>query len=178
MAVDPASSPVEGSPGSRPLLAASLTLMASVRVDSLPLDHNALLSMAPFQVGEIHWKLDQVGRLLLGIRASSELRFDAWERLESPCIMTLQDFGHWIHLAQVIDGENGLMKHYVNGEEVASAAMKRRPQIQLGSADLGNFDAAQPSIDQGTAVRNFNGRMDEFALIGRALSASEIRYLK
>ena len=156
----------------------SLTLMASVRVDSLPLDHNHLLSMAPFQVGEIHWKLDQAGRLLLGIRASSELRFDAWERLESPCIVTTEDFGRWMHLVTVIDGENGLMKHYVNGEEVASASMKLRPQIQLGSANLGNFDAAQPSIDDGVVVRNFNGRIDEFALIGRALSASEIRNLK
>ena len=31
----------------------SLTLMAWVRVDSLPLDHNSLLSMAPDKIGEI-----------------------------------------------------------------------------------------------------------------------------
>ena len=158
--------------------AISLTLMASVRVDSLPLDHNALLSMAPFQVGEVHWKLDHAGRLLLGIRASSELRFDAWERLESPCVVTAQEFSRWIQLVTVIDGENGLMKHYVNGEKVASGVMKRRPQIQLGAANLGNFDAAQPAADEGVVVRNFNGRIDEFALIARALSDAEIRKLK
>ncbi len=128
----------------------SLTLIASVRVDSLPLDHNHLLSMTPSQVGEIHWKLDKTGRL----------------------------FGRWIHLATSIDGESGLMKHYVNGEEVASAAMKRGPQVQLGPANLGNFDAAQPSIDEGAGVRNFNARMDEFALIGRPLSAREVRDLR
>ncbi|MCW1926104.1 LamG domain-containing protein [Luteolibacter arcticus] len=152
----------------------SLTLMAWVRVDSLPLDHNALLSMAPDKVGEVHWKLDQSGRLLLGLRAAPELAHSSWERLESPPVVTPRNFGHWIHLATVIDGERGVMGHFVNGAQVAAAELKRRVPVQLGMANLGNFDAASPASPVSRVVRNFNGRIDEFSLLTRALTAQEI----
>lgn len=152
----------------------SITMMAWVRVDSLPLDHNALLSMAPEQLGEIHWKIDKSGKLLLGLRASTEFQFDSWERLESPPIVSSQHFGHWLHLATVIDGEAHMMKHFVNGKQVASGSISRPTQIHLGMANLGNFDAAIPSRSEVGMVRNFNGRIDEFALIARALDAREI----
>lgn len=155
----------------------SLTLMARVRVDSLPQSHNHLLSMAPEKVGEVHWKLDQSGRLVLGVRAEAKRSYDAWERLESPRIVTEQDFGHWILLATVVDGPNGVMRHFVNGKEVASAPMKRHTAIQLGLANLGNYDASAPEFETGI-VRSFNGRIDEFALFTRALDAAEIRALK
>ncbi|MDB6078954.1 MAG: hypothetical protein JWO82_2701, partial [Akkermansiaceae bacterium] len=97
----------------------SLTLVAWVRVDSLPLDHNSLLSMAPGRVGEVHWKFDRSGRLLIGLRAAPELAYDSWERLVSDPVVTPEDFGHWLHLATVIDGERGEMRHFVNGKPVA-----------------------------------------------------------
>lgn len=155
----------------------SLTMMARVRVDSLPQSHNHLLSMAPEKVGEVHWKIDGAGRLVLGVRAEAKLRYDAWERLESPQIVTEQDFGRWMQLATVIDGSQGVMKHFVNGREIASAPMKRRTAIQLGLANLGNFDASAPEFEKNT-VRSFNGRIDEFALFTRALDAAEIAAMK
>lgn len=151
----------------------SVTMMAWVRVDSLPQDHNALFSMSPMQIGEIHWKIDKSGKLLLGLRAEKQLAYAAWERLESPKVVTASDFGRWIHFATVIDGDKGVMKHFVNGDEVASAPMKRRPVIPLGMANLANFDAAFPDQNDGI-IRSFNGRMDEFALFTRALTAAEI----
>ncbi|WP_035608220.1 LamG domain-containing protein [Haloferula sp. BvORR071] len=154
----------------------SVTMAAWVRVDSLPQDHNAIFSMAPTQIGEVHWKLDKSGRLLLGLRADKAFAFDSWERLESPRVVTPQDFGRWIHFATVIDGTAGVMKHFVNGKEVASGPMKRRPAVQLGLANLGNFDPAAPEQKDGI-IRSFNGRIDEFALFTRALSASEIASL-
>lgn len=153
----------------------SLTMMAWVRVDSLPLDHNALLSMAPDQIGEIHWKLDRSGKLLLGLRAEETFKFNSWERLESPPIVTEQSFGRWMHLATTVDGDARVMKHYVNGTEVASGPIHRPTPVRLGPANLGNFDAAIPARDEVGAVRNFNGRIDEFALLDRALDAEEIR---
>jgi hypothetical protein len=149
----------------------SLTLVAWVRVDSLPQDHNALLSMAPERVGEIHWKIDRSGRLLLGLRADLERIYESWERLASPPVVTERDFGRWLFLATVIDGENGVMSHFVNGEEVASAAMSRRVPVCLGMANLANFDAATPTRIESIPVRSFNGRIDEFAMFTRAGSA-------
>ena len=152
----------------------ALTMMAWVRVDSLPLDHNSLLSMAPDKLGEIHWKLDRSGRLLLGMRSDGRQIYESWERLVSPPIITPLDFGRWIHLATVIDGDTGTMKHFVNGSEVASGEMTRRVPVQLGFANLGNFDASSPASPSSGMVRNFNGRIDEFALLTRALTSAEI----
>jgi hypothetical protein len=154
--------------------AASLTMMAWVRVDSLPLDHNALLSMAPDQLGEIHWKLDRAGRLLLGMRSDGRQIYESWERLVSPPVITPLDFGRWMHLATVIDGEAGVMKHFVNGREVTAAPMARRVPVQLGMANLGNFDGSNPASPTSGLVRSFTGRIDEFALLTRALTAEEI----
>ena len=156
----------------------SLTMMAWVRVDSLPQDHNSLLSMAPDQLGEIHWKLDRSGRLLLGMRSDSRQIFESWERLVSPTLVTGQDFGRWMHLATVIDGDLGVMRHFLNGKEVASAPLVRRVPVQLGLANLGNFDASSPDSFNAGLLRSFNGRIDEFALFRRALDAKEIAAMK
>lgn len=152
----------------------SLTLMAWVRVDSLLSEHSSLLSMSPEDVGEIHWKIGKSGRLLLGMRASPELRYDSWERLESPVVVTERDFGRWMHFATVIDGDEGTMKHFVNGEEVAASRIIRPTPIRLGLANLGNFDARPGERVRYGAGRSFNGRIDEFALLTRSLSAGEI----
>ncbi|RYD23338.1 MAG: hypothetical protein EOP88_04510 [Verrucomicrobiaceae bacterium] len=149
----------------------SVTLMAWVRVDSLPLDHNALLSMAPGEVGEVHWKLDQSGRLLTGLRAVPEFDWDSWERLESPQVVTPNDFGRWMHLATVIDGEKKEMRHYVNGQEVARGPIRRPVPVRLGMTNLGNFDSITTDFKP---VRNFNGRIDEFAIFTRVLTPAEI----
>ena len=66
------------------------------------------------------------------------------------------------------------MKHFVNGSEVATGQMKRRVPVQLGLANLGNFDASSPASPNNGLVRSFNGRIDEFALLTRALTAEEI----
>jgi hypothetical protein len=153
----------------------SLTMMAWVRVDSLKLDHNSLLSMAADEVGEVHWKLDRSGKLLLGLRASAALDYGSWERLESPKVVTERDFGRWIHFASVIDGDEGTMKHYINGEEVASGRIRRATPVQLGLANLGNFDPASQERAKFGTGRSFNGRIDEFALIGRSMKPEEIR---
>jgi hypothetical protein len=153
----------------------SLTMMAWVRVDSLKLEHNSLLSMAADEVGEVHWKLDRSGKLLLGLRASAALDYGSWERLESPQVVTERELGRWIHFASVIDGDEGTMKHYINGEEVASGKIRRPTPVQLGLANLGNFDPASEERAKFGTGRSFNGRIDEFALVGRSLKPEEIR---
>lgn len=155
----------------------SITLMASIRVDSLPQNHISLFSMSPDNVGEIHWKLDEHGRLLVGLRAAPQFQYNSWERLESPAIITRDDFGRWMFVATVIDGTKGEVRHYLNGEEIASGPLRRRPFIQLGLANIGNFDEAysgRPTHE----VRSLNGRIDEFAVFKRALTPAEIAAMK
>jgi hypothetical protein len=53
--------------------------------------------------------------------------------------------------------------------------LKRRVPVKLGLTNLGNFDSVIPDIG---AVRNFNGRIDEFAIFTRALTAREIAVMQ
>lgn len=156
--------------------ATSLTLLAWVRVDGLPLQHNQLFSMSPDAAGEVHWKLNQHGQMQTSVRVEGKRGDAHWDILDSPPVITEKDFGYWLCLATVFDGENGVLKHYLNGKEVASGPWKRIVPIKLGVADLGNI--AMPStVQPGSShwIRNFGGRMDEFALVTRALSPAEIR---
>jgi hypothetical protein len=153
----------------------SATMLAWVQVDSLPHDHNALLSMAPGEVGEINWKLDQKGRLLLGLRSDDRRIFESWERLVSPPIVTRELFGHWLMLATVVDAEERELRAYANGELVASAPLTRAVPVKLGKANLGTFDATASGPAENPPTRTFNGRFDEFAFVSRALSVEEIR---
>ncbi len=156
--------------------ATSLTLLAWVRVDGLPLEHNQLFSMSPRAVGEVHWKLNQYGEMETSVRAVGKLRKDSWEVLVTPPIIGDKDFGYWICLATVLDGEKGIIKSFINGREVASGPWQRIVPIQLGVADLGNLAPYIPGqAVPKESIRNFGGRIDEFALVTRALSANEIR---
>ncbi len=153
----------------------SLTLMAWVRVDSILLEHSSLLTMSPEEVGELHWKLGKSGRIIIGMRASKELKYSSWERLESPVVVTRRDLGRWMHIATVIDGDAKMMRHFVNGEQVASGPISRPTPVRLGLANLGNFDAPPGERVKYGESRSFNGRIDEFAMINRSLSNDEIR---
>jgi hypothetical protein len=59
----------------------------------------------------------------------------------------------------------------VNGKSVSQSALRFDVPLHIGSAELGNWMPGNHSYP----VRNLNGRMDEFALFGAALSAEEIK---
>ena len=96
-------------------------------------------------------------------------------------------FGRWVHLVAVYDGPGRTAALYLNGKRVASRAIADPVPLILDDVELGNWnpllnppstirerrDRHRPSF----FVRNFHGRMDEFALLSRPLSAEETRRL-
>jgi hypothetical protein len=153
---------------------ASLTCMAWVRVDGLGHPFNALLMSGDGQPGEIQWQLNAAGKMIFG-----ERKLPGWGA--SHVATTYSDWravkptqlGLWVHLALVYDRQAGTVIHYVNGRSYGISQMKLDQPIALGSMEIGNWT---PRLDDPMEpIRNFNGRMDEFALFGRALSAREIQ---
>lgn len=59
----------------------------------------------------------------------------------SPPVLTLDQFGMWLHLAVVVDGKAGRGVHYVHGGPVSRHALKRGPLFRFGPAELGNGNA-------------------------------------
>ena len=52
--------------------------------------------------------------------------------------------------------------------------MTNKQPLTLGNLELGNWSPEAKKMDVNYGIRDFHGRMDEFALLSRALSASEI----
>jgi hypothetical protein len=52
--------------------------------------------------------------------------------------------------------------------------MTRQVNVQLGIANIGNFDESVLKLVARGGLRSFNGRIDDLMLFSRALSAEEI----
>jgi len=152
----------------------ALTLSTWVCVKGLDRKFNSLFMCDGFDPGTIHWLIRKVGVLgltVFGVEAGD------YQIVASPPVLMLDKFGLWIHLAVVLDGEAGVVVHYVNGSAVSRHTLKVGPPFRLGAAELGNWNARSGPNPAPNLIRNFGGSMDEFELFSRALNDAEIREL-
>jgi hypothetical protein len=152
----------------------SLTLAAWVRVKGLDRRLNSLFMCHGFEPGTVHWLIRNDGALGLTVFGPGSGNFQI---LASPPVLTLEQFGMWLHLAAVLNGHARQVVHYVDGVPVASEALKLPPPYQLGSAELGNWNPLSSSKPAPVMVRNFSGSFDEFTLFSRALTDAEVHEL-
>ena len=144
---------------------ASLTLLAWVRVESLPRWHNALLASESDAPGSLRWHLTQRGELRLEIARDLGRAERDWEAVNSRPFLAPSEFGRWILLATTFDGAT--IRHFADGEPVGEGASFTPPALSLGAADLANWS--------GPTQRHLAADLDEFALLDRPLSPGEIR---
>ena len=78
--------------------------------------------------------------------------------------------GVWQHIAVVVDTGTGSAKYFVNGEVVAHRGFDSSSSLVFGPCSIG----AWKSTDGDSWSRRFRGRIDEFALFDRALTATEL----
>ena len=152
----------------------SLTLAAWVRVQGLDRQFNSLFMCDGFEAGTLHWLIRQDG--VLGITAVGSGTGN-YQIAASPSVISLDQFGLWLHLSVVVDGIGRRVLHYVNGQRVSEKQLKIVPPFRIGAAELGNWNFSGFSGPDPSLIRNFSGAMDEFCLFGRALSGDEIRAL-
>lgn len=148
----------------------SLTLMSWVRVDGIDRPFSGLMLTDGWTSGSVHWQITQAGAVRLGIHGDKQ-SFD----YDSPVLFDAAQFGRWTCLAAVYDRDAREVTHYVDGRPVRKLPLKFDTVLRLGAAELGNWGV--PLRENIYSIRNLNGRMDEFALFGKALGAEEIREL-
>ncbi|MES2709378.1 MAG: LamG-like jellyroll fold domain-containing protein [Verrucomicrobiota bacterium] len=153
----------------------SMTLAAWVRIQGLDREFNSLFMCDGFGPGTVHWLIRKDGVLGLTVIGSPA---DNYQIVASPSVLPLDQFGMWIHLAVVLDGNAKRVTHYLNGRAVAGKALRIRPPFRVGIAELGNWNASGFTENDPALIRNFSGAMDEFCLFSRALSADEISALR
>jgi hypothetical protein len=152
----------------------SLTLATWLRVQGLDRTFNSLFMCDGFEAGTLHWLIRKDGAL--GLTAIGARPSD-YQIIAGPSVLTLDQYGMWVHLVVVLDGRAKRVVQYVNGAPVHEKALKIDPPFRIGAAELGNWNASGFRDNDPSLIRNFSGAMDEFCLFSRALNADEIRAL-
>jgi ferric-dicitrate binding protein FerR (iron transport regulator) len=152
----------------------SLTLSVWVCIKGLDRQFNSLFMCDGFEPGTVHWLLRSDGVLGLTVFGPGPGKFQI---LTSPPVVTPEQLGTWVHLAVVLNGKTKEAIHYVDGGPVARVALKLGPPFQVGSAELGNWNARSDPNSTPALIRNLSGSLDEFELFSRALSDTEVREL-
>lgn len=155
----------------------ALTLCAWVWVDGLDRRWNSLFLTDGFRLGNPHWQIEDDGRVVLGVRRDKQ-GGDMQDVFWSPPVFGAENLGLWFHLAVTFDLSAGVGRHFVNGRLVQEHREPGIPvgtHMRIGLAELGNW--GQPLSPGPTAIRNFNGRMDEFLLYREVLGAEEVARL-
>lgn len=152
----------------------ALTVAVWVRVQGLDRKLNSLFMSDGFEPGTIHWLIRHDG--VLGLTVIGQ-ETNQYQICASKPVLTLDQFGMWLHLTVVIDGGGKHVAHYLNGVPVSEHALNIKPPFRVGVAELGNWNAKGFPKNDPFMIRNFGGAMDEFCLFSRALSAEELRAL-
>lgn len=156
----------------------ALTFSTWARIDSLDRQYNALFLTDNYNKGEPHWQLTENGQLFFSVGlGKGPGKFH--HVFLSPVIWDHADSERWLHLVTTYDVESRTCVHYLNGEEISrdqAAPEKGVPAITIGSAQIGNWGL--PTREEPDfAVRNLNGRLDEFTIFSSALSPEEVHTL-
>jgi hypothetical protein len=152
----------------------ALTLSVWVNVQGLDRQFNSLFMCDGFDRGKIHWQIRSDGVLDLGVQGARRREVQIFA---SPAVIGFNQFGQWLHLAAVVNGERREVIHYLNGKAVSRHELRHPPPYRLGPAELGNWNSGETPNKPPFLIRHFSGAMDEFALFNRALSDAEIRAL-
>lgn len=152
----------------------SLTLVAWVRVQGLDRQINSLFMSDGFEAGTVHWSIRRDG--VLGLTAIGS-EPGHYQICASPPVLTLDQFGLWVHLAVVIDGGARQVAQYLNGVPVSEQALNIAPPFRIGAAELGNWNAQGFPRNDPFMIRNFSGAMDDVCLFSRALNPDEVHAL-
>lgn len=144
----------------------SLTLTAWVRIEGFDRWLSSLMLTDGYNAGNPHWQLSDKGEIILGVKTGPGKNFF------SPVVLEPTDLGRWIHLATVYDHQKQEVVHYLDGVAVSHHKIENPIPLVIGPAEIGNWRPQEHSGEH--SIRSLNGRLDEFALFGRALSAEEI----
>lgn len=161
----------------------SMSLVAWVRVDSLPDRPQSLVMADGLSTGDVQWYLTRWGELGFGVHIGKNGDPTGWRFHHTAPLITNETLGSWVCLASVYEGSTDTVTQYLNGQPVGSAQLGVRTLLQLETFEIGNW-ALRSSEQQragvvpravGDSARNFHGSIDELAVFSAPLSGEEIR---
>ena len=161
------------------------TYVAWVRMDNLPPIQASLAMTESFSKGEVHWYIRHDGSLGLGVHIEMPDNAHGWRTFNTQPGVITRSLGLWVMVATVFDRTTGNVTHYLNGQPVGRGVIVARMPLHLDTFEIGNWGirADDPRWtmgdrgNRGDVLRNFDGRMDEFAILATALRPEDIQWL-
>lgn len=156
----------------------SLSMSVSLRTDDIGRNLNSIFLTERFDDGPLHWQIlnniegGERGAVRLGIKEPKPKNFKA-TNFDSPVVFDASRMGVWTRLAVVIDVENRIITHYMNGCVLNRHELPFDVDFGLLRSEIGNWSSDTPI----NPIRNFIGGFEEFLLFSRALSDAEIDQL-
>ena len=149
-----------------------LSLATWVRLEGLNKVSSSLMMTDDWDPAEAHWRLSPDGKIIFGVHALTPDQSTV--SCTSPPVLGPSYLGQWVHIATVYDPEHNVLAHYLNGNLVAQVQPRYAIPARIGSATIGNYSPTRaPFLSEPS--RSFNGRIDEFLIMRRALGGEEIK---
>lgn len=159
----------------------SFSCMASVRVDSMNSTAISLLTIQDSEKGAVEWQITPIttgqtfGRLRLRRLSPATGAIDEYSSMP---FFRPQQVGTWLRLALVWDGEAGVCRQYVSGKLASThrfrmIAGEQQDLVHADYLEIGN--GGGEDRDAASSSRYLSGRIDEFVMFDRAITAEEIR---
>ncbi|MBX2850109.1 MAG: hypothetical protein KTR15_00020 [Phycisphaeraceae bacterium] len=159
----------------------SMTLSVWVRINALPEKQETLSAL----VVSDQWKVDRGAIAWQIVEKGNAIKFSLSPGNSDPSRLAAGDLvqdvadglgleqyqGEWIHLAVVYNEENSLVTHFLNGQPLQRQKMAFDSPLRPDRIQLGNWHgyASDP--------RGFNGSMDDFLMLRRAMTDEQMREL-
>lgn len=147
-----------------------VTLACWVRVDVYKKSLSSLMLSDGTGAGDLHWQINGDRMIQLGVYYSHKRGTYHTNRPLREAIL-----GEWIHLACVIDLNQGVVRQYKNGVLTVEKKAASDVPVEIGFATLGNWDSQEGK--RKNYIRNLVGGMAEFMAFGVALDEGEIQDL-
>jgi hypothetical protein len=163
----------------------SMTLLAWLRVDSLPDRPQSLVMADGMGTGDVQWYINRGGELGFAVHIGKSGDPAGWRYHHSDPLFTLETLGSWVCVASVFDNTTDTVTHYFNGQPIDAEKLGVRTLLQLETFEIGNWalrdgEQGRASVTPRSArdtARNLQGRIDEVAILSAPLSAGEIRHI-
>ena len=166
----------------------AFTFMTWVRIDSLDRWYSALFLGDGYENGEPHWQIQDDGRLMLSVMVDDTYVYPKNPNKNAAGLATIyfsdpiwdqSMSGEWMHIVSTFDPAERSVAHFVNGKEISREPIEKKffiDKLRIGNGEIGNWGLPHRE-DPVFAIRNLNGRMDEFAIFKAALEPDEVREL-
>ena len=143
-----------------------LTFAAWVRFYKLKNKLNALLLTDSWSHGKTHWQVSRHTKLVMGVRGHGG------DYVTKESATSGNRDNPWVFLTSIYDLKSKTLKHYINAKLKYKKPLRQIDVVTIGSASLGNWMNPEGKL---ISNRNFNGRIDEFMVLKRALNEKEVK---